>query len=109
MSKRKLRKKAKPVRNRRMTFKIIGRGAGDDRHPTSRASSAIWDNSSFEVRYKPPRRIPVSETGYRCHFAPWTMSKPRRVRSTSRARRRLRCFRGAELRRRQTARELPLF
>lgn len=68
MTKRKLRKKAKPVRNRRMTFKI---SVEAQEMIVSYRPRQFGDMGQFEFRspYKPPRQIPVSETGYRCHFA----------------------------------------
>jgi hypothetical protein len=68
MTKRKLRKKAKPVKNRRMTFRI-----SVEAQPVVVRYEPNWmdDMAHFEFRspYRPPRRIPISESGYYSHFA----------------------------------------
>ena len=68
MTKRKLRKKAKPVKNRRMTFRI-----SVEAQPVvvRYQSNAMDDMVHFEFRspYRPPRRIPISESGYYSHYA----------------------------------------
>ena len=69
MSKIKRRRKAKPVRHRRMTFKI---SVEAQEMTVSYRPHEFGDMGQFEFRspHKPPRRIPISETGYYCHFAP---------------------------------------
>jgi len=68
MTKPSRRKKAKPVKNRRMTFKI---SVEAQEMTVSYRPRQFGDMGQFEFRspYRPPRRIPVSETGYYCHFA----------------------------------------
>jgi hypothetical protein len=68
MTKRKRRTKAKPVRNRRMTFKI---SVEAQEMTVSYRPRSMGDMGQFEFRspHRPPRRIPVSESGYYCHFA----------------------------------------
>ena len=46
-----------------------GRGTADGRLTISRTGWTTTGISSFEARYQPPRRIPVSDTGYLSHFA----------------------------------------
>jgi hypothetical protein len=62
-------KKAKPVKNRRMTFRI---SVEAQEMTVSYRPHRFGDMGQFEFRspHKPPRRIPISETGYYCHFAP---------------------------------------
>lgn len=63
------RKKVKPVADGRITFTLVidAQEMVVDYHP-------YWmsDYGQFEFRspHNPARRIPVSETGYRSHFAP---------------------------------------
>jgi hypothetical protein len=69
MTKSSRRKKAKPVKNRRLTFKI---SVEAQEMTVSYHPRRMGDMGQFEFRspHKPPRRIPISETGYYCHFAP---------------------------------------
>jgi hypothetical protein len=68
MSKTSRRKKAKPVKNRRMTFRI-----SVEAQPVvvRYQSNSMDDMAHFEFRspYRPARRIPISESGYYSHFA----------------------------------------
>jgi hypothetical protein len=68
MSKIKRRKKAKPVKNRRMTFRI-----SVEAQPVvvRYQSNSMDDMVHFEFRspYRPLRRIPISESGYYSHYA----------------------------------------
>jgi hypothetical protein len=68
MKKPSRRKKAKPVKNRRMTFRI-----SVEAQPVVVRYQPNWmdDMAHFEFRspYRPPRRIPISESGYYSHFA----------------------------------------
>ena len=68
MSKRRKPKKAPPAKRRRQTFRITV-----EAQPMVVTYQPNWmaDMAQFEFRspHKPPRRIPVSETGYRSHFA----------------------------------------
>jgi hypothetical protein len=63
------RKKARRVKQRRMTFRI-----SVEAQPVVVHYRPNWmrDMGQFEFRspYRPPRRIPVSDSGYYCHFAP---------------------------------------
>lgn len=63
------RKKARPARARKSTFRITV-----EAQPmvVSYAPNYFAGMAHFEFRspHKPPRRIPVSETGYRSHFVP---------------------------------------
>jgi len=69
MTARSRRKKVKPVSDGPTTFTIVveAQQMVVDYRP-------YWmsDYGQFEFRspHKPPRRIPVSRTGYRSHFAP---------------------------------------
>jgi hypothetical protein len=69
MSKRRKTKKASPAKRRRQTFRIVV-----EAQPIAVSYEPHWmgDMAMFEFRspHKPPRRIPVSETGYRSHYAP---------------------------------------
>jgi hypothetical protein len=69
MKKPSRRKKAKPTKNRRMTFRI---SVEAQEMTVSYRPRRFGDMGQFEFRspHKPPRRIPISETGYYCHFAP---------------------------------------
>jgi hypothetical protein len=69
MKKPSRRKKAKPTNNRRMTFRISVEAQAVVVHYRP---NRMDDMAQFEFRSprKPPRRIPISETGYYCHFAP---------------------------------------
>jgi hypothetical protein len=62
------RKKVRRARKVRRTFRIM-----IEAQPVVVEYEPHWmtDMAKFEFRspYKPPRRIPVSETGYYCHFA----------------------------------------
>jgi hypothetical protein len=62
------RKKARRAKQRRMTFRI-----SVEAQPVVVHYQPNWmgDTVQFEFRspYRPPRRIPVSDTGYYCHFA----------------------------------------
>ncbi len=68
MSKRRKPKKAPPAKRRRQTFKIVIEAQ------EIFVSYERWMNNfaKFEFRspHKPPRRIPVSDTGYLNHFVP---------------------------------------
>jgi len=68
MSKPSRRKKAKPVKNRCLTFRI-----SVEAQPIVVRYQPNWmdDMAHFEFRspYRPPRRIPISESGYFSHFA----------------------------------------
>jgi hypothetical protein len=68
MSKIKRRKKAKPVKNRRMTFRI-----SVEAQPVVVRYQPNWmdDMAHFEFwsPYRPPRRIPIGTSGYYSHFA----------------------------------------
>jgi hypothetical protein len=68
MTKRPKRKKTSPAKQRRMTFRI-----SVEAQPVVVRYQPNWmdDLGQFEFRspYRPPRRIPVSDTGYYCHFA----------------------------------------
>jgi hypothetical protein len=63
------RKKVKPVADGRITFKLV-----IDAQEMVVDYRPYWtsDYGQFEFRspHDPARRIPVSETGYRSHFAP---------------------------------------
>lgn len=63
------RRKAPPAKRRRMTFTLTV-----EAQPMIVSYEPHWmrDFGQFEFRspYKPARRIPVSETGYRSHHAP---------------------------------------
>ena len=63
------RKKVKPVADGRITFTLV-----IDAQEMVVAYHPYWmsDYGQFEFRspHDPARRIPVSETGYRSHFAP---------------------------------------
>ena len=67
-SKSSRRRKARSGRKRRVTFRITV-----EAQPMVVTYQPNWmaDMAQFEFRspHKPPRRIPVSETGYRSHFA----------------------------------------
>jgi hypothetical protein len=69
MSKKPSRKKAPPAKRRRLTFRI---SVEAQEMIVSYEPNWMADTAHFEYRspHKPPRRIPVSETGYRSHFAP---------------------------------------
>jgi hypothetical protein len=69
MSKKPSRKKAPPATRRRMTFTITVEA---QEMRVSYEPHWMHDVGHFEFRspHKPARRIPVSETGYRSHFAP---------------------------------------
>ena len=62
------RKKARAAKKRPMTFKI-----SVEAQPVVVRYQPNWmgDMGLFEFRspYKPPRRIPMSETGYQSHYA----------------------------------------
>jgi hypothetical protein len=62
------RKKAQRAKKRRLTFKIFV-----EAQPVVVHYQPNWmeDMGQFEFRspYRPPRRIPVSDSGYYCHFA----------------------------------------
>jgi hypothetical protein len=63
------RKRARPLKARRSTFKIAV-----EAQPMVVSYQPRWRKSGyahFEFRspHKPARRIPVSETGYKSHFA----------------------------------------
>jgi hypothetical protein len=62
------RKKARPAKRRRSTFTLTV-----EAQPMVVSCEPHWmrDVGHFEFRspHKPPRRIPVSETGYRSYFA----------------------------------------
>lgn len=62
------RKKATPVKNRRMAFRISVEAQPVIVHYRP---NRMDDMGQFEFRspHKPLRRIPLSETGYYCHFA----------------------------------------
>jgi hypothetical protein len=68
MSKPSRRKKAKRVKNRRLTFRI-----SVEAQPVVVRYQPNWmdDMAHFEFRspHRPPRRIPISESGYYSHFA----------------------------------------
>lgn len=63
------RRKAPPAKRRRLTFALTV-----EAQPMRVSYEPHWmpDLGHFEFRspYNPARRIPVSETGYRSHFAP---------------------------------------
>jgi hypothetical protein len=63
------RRKASPAKHRRMTFRIVV-----EAQPMAVSYRPHWmgDMAMFEFRspHRPLRRIPVSETGYRSHYAP---------------------------------------
>lgn len=62
------RKKARPDKNRPMTFRI-----SVEAQPVVVRYQPNWmdDLGQFEFSspYKPPRRTPLSNSGYYCHFA----------------------------------------
>jgi hypothetical protein len=62
------RRKAPPTKRRRITFRIVV-----EAQPMAVSYEPRWmgDMAMFEFRspHRPPRRIPVSETGYRSHYA----------------------------------------
>ena len=63
------RKKAIPAKRRKMTFRIVV-----EAQPMLVTYEPHWlksDYAHFEFRspHKPARRIPISETGYKSHFA----------------------------------------
>jgi hypothetical protein len=62
------RKKARPAKMARKTFTITV-----ESQPMAVSYKPRWmgDMAIFEFRspHRPPRRIPVSETGYRSHYA----------------------------------------
>jgi len=62
------RKKAPPAERRPQTFKIVVEA---QEMIVSYEPNWIADTAHFEYRspHKPPRRIPVSDTGYLSHFA----------------------------------------
>ena len=66
--KRSRRKKALPVKRKRLSFTIVV-----DAQPivVQYKPRCMGEMDQFEFRspHEPPRRIPVSETGYLCHFA----------------------------------------
>jgi hypothetical protein len=67
MSKKPSRKKAPPAKRRRMTFTITVEA---QRVAVRYRPYAFGELGEFEFRspHKPPRRIPMSETGFRSHF-----------------------------------------
>jgi hypothetical protein len=69
MSKTSRRKKPMPVKRKRVTFRLTVEA---QEMIVSYEPHWIQDVGHFEFRspHEPPRRIPVSETGYRSHFAP---------------------------------------
>lgn len=50
------------------SIRIDGQPMQVDYHPIY--FSIGYDHFEFRSPYEPPRRIPVSETGYRSHFSP---------------------------------------
>jgi hypothetical protein len=62
------RKKAQRAKKRRMTFRISVEAQPVVVHYQP---NRFGDMGHFEFRspHRPPRRIPMSETGYYCHFA----------------------------------------
>ena len=67
MSKRRKPKKAPPAKRRRQTFKIVVE-AQEMSVSYQPRWMGTWAKFEFKSPHKPPRRIPVSETGYRCHY-----------------------------------------
>jgi len=65
---RKAGKKPAAKKGKTLSFRLV---VEDQAMLVKYRPNAFGDNGQFEFRspHKPPRRILVSETGYRCHFA----------------------------------------
>jgi hypothetical protein len=63
------RRKVKPAKKGRVTFTVVVEA---QKMVVDYRPNWMTDYGQFEFRspYKPARRIPISETGYRSHFAP---------------------------------------
>jgi hypothetical protein len=61
------RRKARPARTRRKTFTITVEA--QPMFVSYQPLRSGYGHFEFRSPHKPPRRIPVSETGYRSHFA----------------------------------------
>jgi hypothetical protein len=101
------RTKARPAKKRRITFRI-----SVEAQPVVVRYQPNWmgDMGQFEFMspYKPPRRIPVSETGYRSHYV--VMDEVRAAKSPQDfAREEALALLHSRRRGRDEANELPLF